>query len=69
MKVTFVRNSPITGEERRKTFEVNAAGYNAWEEGKKHIQDAMPELSAADREFIISGCTDEEFNGLFAEED
>jgi len=68
INMTFVRNSPITGVARRKTFEIPIAGFAAWDAGEIHIQDAFPDLSAADREFIISGCTDEEFNELFPPE-
>lgn len=47
------------------TVTVTRVGYEAWVTGTK-IQDAFPELSASDRERLISGvcgpCWDEEFS-------
>jgi len=43
-------------------------GYNAWQEGA-YIQDAMPQVSADDRELLISGICGKCFDGLFADED
>jgi len=37
--------------------------YIAWIDGTL-IQDAMPQLSADEREFIISGCTAEDWQQL-----
>ena len=50
------RTSPVTGKD--KTMAINATNeqYIAWIDGTL-IQDAMPQLSADEREFIISGCT------------
>ena len=67
--VTFVRTSYISGKTRRRTYNVPVDGYDAWANDGKHIQDAMPNLTAAEREFIISGSTDEEFNELFPPEE
>lgn len=40
-----------------------------WQTGKiTHIQQAFPNLSAADREFILTGITDEEWNQMFPPE-
>lgn len=39
----------------------------AWRNGML-IQDAMPNLPADQREFLISGCTPEDFNKLFPPE-
>ena len=36
----------------------------AWSSGM-HIQDAMPNVSAEDREFIISGITPDHWNAVF----
>ncbi len=41
-------------------------GQHAWKNGML-IQDAMPQVSAPDREFIKSGITNEEWNNLFKE--
>jgi len=42
------------------------AEYNAWEAGTL-IQDAMPQLSADQREFIMTGCTSEEWDLEFGQ--
>lgn len=35
----------------------------------KHIQDVFPELSADDREFLMTGVTPEEWTAAFGEDD
>lgn len=42
--------------------------FNANREGK-HIQDVFPELSADDREFLMTGITAEEWTEAFGSED
>ena len=34
--------------------------------GTKHMQDIFPQLNADQREFLMSGCTPEEWNEMFA---
>ena len=63
----IVRKSPLTGLIVTREIAVTESQIRAWEKGEL-IQDVMPELSADDREFIISGCTPEDFNKLFPEE-
>jgi len=43
-----------------------ADGIKAWQAGQ-YIQDALPELTPADREFLISQVCDPCFNETFAE--
>lgn len=43
-------------------------GYSAWRKGMM-IQDALPELSAEDREFLISGISPEGWKEAFGEEE
>lgn len=43
-------------------------GIAAWEEGA-FIQDALPWLPAADREFIMTGITPEEWDAAFPPEE
>jgi len=43
---------------------VDADKLRAYGRGEMFVQDAFPHLSADDREFIISGCTAEEFERL-----
>jgi len=62
MKIT--RKSPLTGITRTKEIDVTIAQILAWEEGEL-IQNAMPQLSADDREFVKTGITGEEWDQLF----
>ena len=46
----------------------NLNGLNAWKEGLL-IQEALPELSVDDREFLISGISPTTFDELYSESD
>ena len=62
MKIT--RKSPLTGITRTKEIDVTVDQILAWEEGEL-IQNAMPHLSADDREFCKTGISAEEWDQLF----
>lgn len=62
------RKSIISGEVHIKEIDCTPEQIALWE-GGMHIQDIMSHLSASDREFIISGITDEEWDGLFGGEE
>ena len=64
IEVDFVRVSTMTGVQRTKPFMVDADKLRAYGRGEILVQDAFPHLSADDREFIVSGCTTEEFERL-----
>ena len=64
----IARRSPVTGKLNHRDIDVTLEQYNAWQNGEL-IQDAMPHLSAEDREFIVSGCTPRDFDMLFPAED
>ena len=64
MQIT--RKSPITGVERTKEIDCTQKQYDAWLGGKL-VQDAFPNLSADDREFIMTGITPDEWDETFAE--
>ena len=66
MKVT--RQSILTGIVRKRDLDITEAQFEAWQNGAL-IQDAMPQLSVSDREFLINGVTDEEWRQVFGEED
>jgi hypothetical protein len=51
-----------------KVFEVSAEAYKRWNNGAM-IQDAFPEMSADDRERMISGTCGPCWNQLFADPD
>jgi hypothetical protein len=66
MKIT--RTSQITGITRTKDIDVTMDQLLAWEMGEL-IQNAMPQLSADDREFIKTGIDSEEWDQLFGGKD
>ena len=53
--LTHTRNIPVTQEQ-----------LDAWHAGQS-IQQAMPNLSIDDREFLMTGITPEEWNEVFGE--
>lgn len=62
MKIT--RTSQFTGITRTLDIGVTQEQIDKWNAGTL-IQDAMPNLSAGEREFIKTGVTDEEWDELF----
>lgn len=63
----ITKTSILTGETRTKEINVTKAQYDAWLDGTL-IQDAMPHLSADDREFILTGVTETEWNNVYNNE-
>jgi hypothetical protein len=64
MKV--IMTSPLTGITHTQEIAVTEAQFEAWKNGEL-IQNAMPNLTPAEREFIKTGITDEEWETTFAE--
>ena len=64
MKIT--RTSVLTGKTRTKEIDVTPLQLEAWRSGVL-IQVAMPHLSNEEREFIKTGCTDQEWENLISE--
>ena len=64
----IVRKSPVTGKLNELDIDVTFDQYESWANGEL-IQDAMPNITAGEREFIVSGCTPEDFDFLFPEEE
>lgn len=62
MKIT--RTSPFSGKTNTREIPVTQEQIDAWRGGVL-IQDAMPNLSADDREFLMTGTTPEEWKELF----
>lgn len=61
MKIT--RTSMLTGVERTLELDVTEEQIRDWEEGQM-IQIAMPNLSPADREYMMTGITQEEWQAM-----
>ena len=62
MKIT--RTSVFTGVERTLDLPITEGQYTAWKGGTL-IQEAMPDLSPDDREFVMTGVTSEEWSAEF----
>ena len=60
----ITKKSMVTGNNATKNIDVTQTQLNAWENGAL-IQDAMPQVSLSDREFIKTGITNDEWNNLF----
>jgi len=61
----ITRTSPFSGITNSMEIAVTQAQLDAWQSGTL-IQDAMPNLSADEREFIKTGITAEEWEELFS---
>ena len=66
MKIT--RTSIFTGIERTLDLPITEAQIAEWKAGGL-IQDVMPNLTASQREFIMTGVTDEEWDNEFGTEE
>ena len=62
------RTNPITNQLIERDIPVSEQQMANYEAGM-HIQDAMPNLSADDREFILTGITPEQWDEIFGEEE
>ena len=62
----ITRTSPFTGITRTKDILVTEDQLARWQRGER-IQNVMPYLSASDREFIMTGITDDEWDQAFGE--
>ena len=65
MKIT--KTSILSGITRTKEINVNQSQIDKWVAGML-IQDAMPNVSVDEREFIMTGSTSEEWDSTFNEE-
>jgi len=64
MEIT--RKSVFTGKTQTKEIACTPEQYDAWQNGQ-HIQNAMPDGSPDDREFLMTGCDKAEWEKLFEE--
>lgn len=56
-------------QERHTLIVKSTKGYEAWQNGQKHIQDALPELTTDQREMLLSGICPTCWDKTFGEED
>jgi hypothetical protein len=66
MKIT--RSSSLTGETATKEINVTPAQIASWEGGEL-AQNAFPNASPSEREFIMTGYTDFDWDEMFGEID
>ena len=60
----ITKTSPFSGNTNSMEIEVTQEQLSSWENGTL-IQNAMPNLSADEREFIMTGITPEEWDSAF----
>jgi hypothetical protein len=63
----IVRKSRLTGVERAIELPITELHLERWERGQL-IQDAMPHLTDSQREYVMTGITEEEWDEAFGEE-
>ena len=63
----ITKTSILSGKTRTKEINVNQSQIDKWAAGML-IQDAMPNVSVDEREFIMTGSTPEEWDLYFNEE-
>lgn len=61
------RISPFSSNINAMDIDITEEQYEAWAQGKL-IQDVMPNITADEREFILTGILKDEWNKLFGEE-
>jgi hypothetical protein len=61
------KTSILTGITREREISITQSQYEDWLNGTL-IQNAMPDISADDREFIITGITPEEWSDHITDE-
>lgn len=66
--IKITKNDPFTGKDNTYDLDITEDQYNRWQAGE-HIQNVMPNLSADEREFLISGMPIGKFDEIFKEEE
>ena len=61
------KHSMLTGDEHTMDLNVTPRQIKAWQEGTL-IQNAMPNLTSVEREFIMTGITKNEWDNLMEED-
>lgn len=67
MQIT--KTSDFTGKEHSLDLPVTQEQLDNWTSGRMLIQEAMPHLSDDQREFLMTGCTPEEWDEAMGPED
>lgn len=78
MKIVVTKKSKFTGRENSMTLplsekELDDGLARSWSAnpgvGTEHMQNIFPQLSADEREFLMTGCTPEEWSEMFGDGD
>jgi hypothetical protein len=64
--VKVQRKSLITGNETVRDLPITQAQLQTWLSGGRMIQEVFPHLSAGDREFLLTGITEQEWDETFS---
>lgn len=64
---TVTRRSGATGHTHTRTLAITIEQYMKWDRGAM-LQDAFPNLSAEDREFLKTGITPLEWHAIFGKD-
>ena len=65
--MAITRTSPLTGKTATRSLKITPDQWARYESGE-HIQKCMPNLSADDREFILTGLLPNDWKNVFPEE-
>lgn len=65
----FEKRSNLTGNLNRMELPITPADVEAWERSGQQVQRYFPQLDATQREFLISGASQEEWDAMFPEEE
>jgi hypothetical protein len=63
----ITKKSLMSGRESTRDLDISKEDYERYERGEGLIQEIFPNLSPSDREFLMTGMTDEEWDWLFNE--
>jgi len=58
--------STLSGKEATRDIPTSCEKIERWMSGPENIQDVLPDVSAEDREFLMTGITPEEWEAFFA---
>ena len=64
----IVRTSRISGNTNVMDIDITTDQFLSWIDGSL-IQDVMPNISADEREFIMTGITPDEWDAMFGEDE
>lgn len=67
--MNITKTSLISGKVHTMNLDVTQEQLDHWVQSGTVIQDAFPALSPDEREFLLSGCTPDEWDELFSEEE